>query len=270
MIAACAGWQYNNSAWVCMQQMYRQEGLGSLYRGIYAPMLTYGALGSIIFGSYATSLRFLSDNADVPSLWHVSLAGMIAGVVSAVPTGPIELLKCRAQAKLTPEQARIELNPVTCARHIVRTKGARGLFLGVNATVLRDTPGVGMYFLVYEWLCRRWGVHDTAPANTMDLNTFAKLNLAGGLAGTAAWVSYPLDVIKTRLQTQSLTHPIYSGVVDCARKIVAAEGPAVLLRGLTATIIQAFPVSAVTFATYEIVLMLLRSPDAVGGARRHP
>ena len=39
----------------------------------------------------------------------------------------------------------------------------------------------------------------------------------------------PLDVIKTRLMTQGRKRT-YTGVVDCARKVLADEGPSAFLK----------------------------------------
>ena len=53
----------------------------------------------------------------------------------------------------------------------------------------------------------------------------------GAVAG--AWTGFittPLDVLKTRLMTQG-TNKQYTGVVDCATKIVRNEGVKALFRG---------------------------------------
>ena len=71
--------------------------------------------------------------------------------------------------------------------------------------------------------------------------------LAGGLAGTASWVfTYPLDVVKSRLQAD--TSGKYSSALDCFRKSINSEGYKCLFRGLNSTIIRAFPTNAATFA----------------------
>ena len=42
----------------------------------------------------------------------------------------------------------------------------------------------------------------------------------------------PVDVVKTRLQTQARAgHTIYNGVFDGFRKILAEEGPRALFKG---------------------------------------
>jgi len=84
------------------------------------------------------------------------------------------------------------------------------------------------------------------------LKTIAIL-LGGGVAGCASWtVIYPLDFLKSRLQTQSdLSIPKYSGIIDCFRKSVKAEGYRFLFQGWTATFVRAFPVNSITFLVYE-------------------
>lgn len=53
-----------------------------------------------------------------------------------------------------------------------------------------------MYFLSYEWLSRKMNAESLSGAAGA-----AAVLTAGGMAGTASWfVSYPIDVIKSRLQ----------------------------------------------------------------------
>ncbi|GFR52096.1 hypothetical protein Agub_g14609 [Astrephomene gubernaculifera] len=52
----------------------------------------------------------------------------------------------------------------------------------------------------------------------------------GGIAVT--FVGHPFDTLKVRLQTQPVDKPVYSGVVDCARKTVQWEGLGGLYKGV--------------------------------------
>lgn len=46
------------------------------------------------------------------------------------------------------------------------------------------------------------------------------LVVAGGLAGAAFWGPvYPADIVKSKIQVDSFTHPEYSGMMDCASKV---------------------------------------------------
>ena len=44
--------------------------------------------------------------------------------------------------------------PVDCAKKLYREGGIRGMYRGTAATLLRDVPASGMYFMTYEWLQR--------------------------------------------------------------------------------------------------------------------
>eukprot|EP00042_Codosiga_hollandica_P025858 m.118356 g.118356 ORF g.118356 m.118356 type:complete len:308 (+) comp52011_c0_seq1:208-1131(+) len=248
------------STWACVQQIYRAEGFRSFYRGILPPMLSYGTINALLFSTFGFTSRFLQQltadpKAVQPSLPVVFASGVVAGAVCSLIIGPVELLKCRAQIALEGSALK-ETNPLHCARAIVAARGLSGLFIGTRATIMRDAPGFGFYFLTYEFLCKCFGIQDSVPASAVSFEALAKINVAGGIAGVLAWLpTHPLDLIKARIQTQSLTKPLYRGVWDCGRQMHAQEGVRGLFRGLAPTLVQAGPVAAVTFLVYELTLL---------------
>jgi solute carrier family 25 carnitine/acylcarnitine transporter 20/29 len=68
---------------------------------------------------------------------------------------------------------------------------------------------------------------------------------------------YPVDVVKTRIQTDSDSQPKFRGMLDATRKIVRQEGIRGLYKGLLPCLARAFPANAVTFLTYEAVARFL-------------
>ncbi|KAH8634936.1 hypothetical protein IG631_10336 [Alternaria alternata] len=102
-----------------------------------------------------------------------------------------------------------------------------------------------------------------------------KVLLCGGLAGVITWASiFPLDVIKTRVQTQVLHAPVQHGEqssllgaetprtrlssVEIARHAYRTEGAGVFFRGLGICSIRAFVVNAVQWAVYEWMMKMLQ------------
>jgi solute carrier family 25 carnitine/acylcarnitine transporter 20/29 len=109
--------------------------------------------------------------------------------------------------------------------------------------------------------------------------TTMKVLLCGGLAGIATWASiFPLDVVKTRVQTQLLQGQramegqalLQSGrggpiplrrhsTWEVAKQAYRSEGTSVFFRGLGICSVRAFVVNAVQWAVYEWVMKLLQA-----------
>lgn len=84
------------------------------------------------------------------------------------------------------------------ARTIIKQEGFSALFYGYKATIFRDLPFSALQFTFYEqgqiW-SRQW-MNSRDIGEPLELFTGAA---AGGLAGV---ITCPLDVVKTRIQTQ--------------------------------------------------------------------
>jgi hypothetical protein len=79
--------------------------------------------------------------------------------------------------------------------------------------------------------------------------------MAGGMSGVVSWVvTYPTDVVKTRIQMD--TEGKYKGVADCIKKIYQTEGSGAFTRGLTPAVLRAFPTNAATFTVVTWIMRL--------------
>ncbi|CAN9440883.1 unnamed protein product [Alternaria alternata] len=242
------------------------ENAGTLVRGATAPILTYGALNALLFMTYNRTLSLLNDSPASPQNFSkVFLAGATGGLASFVVSAPTELVKCRAQVATS-----ATTTSWSVARDVWKAEGIRGLYYGGGITSVRDAVGYGFYFWSYELSKQAWSSPDDS-----DRETAMKVLLCGGLAGVITWASiFPLDVIKTRLQTQVLHAPVQHGEqssllgaetprtrlssVEIARQAYRTEGAGVFFRGLGICSIRAFVVNAVQWAVYEWMMKMLQ------------
>ncbi|KAF2195437.1 mitochondrial carrier [Zopfia rhizophila CBS 207.26] len=246
---------------------------GTLARGATAPILGYGALNAILFVTYNRSLELLGVNPVLPkNLFKVWCAGAAGGLATFVVSAPTELVKCRAQVSTG------NTSSWSIARDAWKHEGVRGLYYGGGITSIRDAVGYGFYFWSYEW-----SKQALSTSNDTDRQTAMKVLLCGGLAGIVTWASiFPLDVVKTRVQTQLLRSPTLSEAgeqrglpqnesemyaalkrkrlssLEIARQAYQSEGAGVFFRGLGVCSVRAFVVNAVQWAVYEWMMRLLR------------
>ncbi|GAB7347455.1 hypothetical protein MBLNU459_g4371t1 [Dothideomycetes sp. NU459] len=263
--------------------------LGNLVKGTTAPVLGYGALNALLFMTYNRSMSLLAqDPAQPTSLGKTWMAGAVAGLATFVVSAPTELVKCRAQVS----QERASSFAIT--KNLWREGGIRALYLGGTVTSMRDSIGYGFYFWSYE-LSKRALMSSSAKSENPE---WMSVLLCGGIAGVVTWASVfplgeqadcpvaiqttdhmlPLDVIKTRVQTQDSatppiqhgtatersgllhTRPARLGAVQIAQQAYQNEGLAVFFRGLGVCSIRAFFVNAVQWAVYEWMMHVLLRP----------
>jgi hypothetical protein len=84
--------------------------------------------------------------------------------------------------------------------------------------------------------------------------------LAGGICGIMCWiVVFPLDLVKTLIQKEILLpNPTYKSAKDCVRDIYFKNGFNGFYRGISVTLIRAFPIHSLNFLVYEQTLLLVR------------
>ena len=250
------------------------------------------------------------DQARGSNLLTTWLAGAVGGLATWVVSTPTELVKCRAQLQIpaspasTSSSGTFSSTPLTSSGtssswQITKSLllhphggGLRALYAGGAVTALRDTVGYGFYFWGYE-VCSRGMRRLTDPPALSPVSTVgggggggtagmeaARVLLCGGLAGIITWASiFPLDVVKTRVQTQVLggggggggggvrgeRAPLLGvgagggngrplGAWEVARQTYREGGVRPFFRGLGVCSVRAFIVNAVQWAVYEWVM----------------
>jgi solute carrier family 25 carnitine/acylcarnitine transporter 20/29 len=80
----------------------------------------------------------------------------------------------------------------------------------------------------------------------------------GGFAGSCSWFyTYPIDYIKTLIQSDNLDNRKYTSSIDCLKKKYHEEGIRTFFKGLGVTMIRSFPVNGCGFVAFEAMMRAL-------------
>jgi len=177
------------------------------------------------------------------SLKHL-FAGGVAGAVSRTCVSPLERLKILYQVQ---PASQIRYTGIwDSLRTILKEEGLMGYFKGNGTNVIRIFPYSAVQFAAYEKFSVMF-----ADKETGYLNPLMRL-FAGSLAGlTSVTVTYPLDLVRTRLSVQSAEDVHYTGIVNAFTIIVKQEGVGALFKGISATLMGVAPYVGLNFLCYE-------------------
>ncbi|EHB16415.1 Calcium-binding mitochondrial carrier protein SCaMC-3, partial [Heterocephalus glaber] len=172
--------------------------------------------------------------------WKQLVAGAVAGAVSRTGTAPLDRLKVFMQVHASKTN---RLNILGGLRSMVQEGGILSLWRGNGINVLKIAPESAIKFMAYEQIKR-------AIRGQQDTLHVQERFVAGSLAGaTAQTIIYPMEVLKTRLTLRRTGQ--YSGLLDCAWRILEQEGPRAFYRGYLPNVLGIIPYAGIDLAVYE-------------------
>ncbi|XP_002742122.1 mitochondrial carnitine/acylcarnitine carrier protein-like [Saccoglossus kowalevskii] len=238
----------------CALKTIRNEGVRGLYKGMGAPIMGIAPIFAICFFGFGVGKK-LQQKHPGEELTYLQLfnAGMLAGVFTTVIMTPGERVKCLLQIQAAEGTAKYK-GPVDCFRQIYRESGLfKGVYRGTLATLLRDVPASGVYFMTYEWLKKTLTPEGKKPT---DLSVGSIL-FAGGMAGIFNWVvAIGPDTLKSRFQTAPAgKYP--NGIRSVFTELVRNEGIFAIYKGITPVMLRAFPANAACFVGFEVGMKFL-------------
>ena len=187
------------------------------------------------------------------SPWGHLLAGAMAGATSRTATAPLETLRIMAMTGALPPVAAGARGGglAAAAGALVRSHGWGALYRGNMANVVRSAPQKGLDFLAFDVFKSALAARPAAGAATVQTASISSTTgrgvrrgggggaavqpgtaatlAAAGLAGAVSnAVLYPLEVVRTRLSTDS--SGAYRGVGQAFNVIRRTEGVSALYR----------------------------------------
>ncbi|GAQ89807.1 calcium-binding mitochondrial carrier protein [Klebsormidium nitens] len=200
--------------------------------------------------------------------WKYLFAGAVAGAVSRTATAPLDRLKVllQVQRQIAPAALSTELGgAATLATvrgsgmaaglaHIYKEGGVQGFFRGNGINVLKVAPESAIKFAAFEMLkpilCRYFTSSLPKQGEAPRISTAGRV-VSGGLAGMIAQTAiYPLEVVKTRIQTAPSSVPRPT-LLRCAAEVYSSAGLRGFFRGLGASLAGVFPYAGLDLAVYE-------------------
>lgn len=200
-------------------------------------------------------LNYLSSLPHDP--WKMSNFLRLLGTFTALCTNPIWVIKTRMLS--TSSNYPGAYNSITHGtRQIFRSEGLRGFYNGLVPSLFGVSHGA-LQFMAYEKLkiSRRGGT----AKQQRDLRTVDFLLLSGLAKIFAAVMSYPYQVIRTRLQIYD-AGKAYKGSRDVVTQVWRREGIKGFYKGLAPNLLRVMPSTWVTFLVYEKTRLYL--PDLLG------
>lgn len=244
--------------------IHRVEGWRALFKGLGPNLVGVVPARAINFYTYGNGKRLISQyfNNGQEAAWVHLCAAATAGIVTSSATNPIWVVKTRLQLdKSHAEQSGTQAvrqyrNSLDCTMQTLRKEGIRGLYRGLSASYLGVTEST-LQWVLYEqmksYLRRREsrllasGRQRTVWDETVDWS--GKVGAAGSAKLFAAIVTYPHEVVRTRLRQAPMQNGRmkYTGLVHCFSTIFKEEGMASLYGGLTPHLLRVVPSAAIMF-----------------------
>lgn len=159
------------------------------------------------------------SSSDLPPIARL-LCGSAAGLTSVLFTYPLDYVHSRItyQVKMTRYSGIVDT-----IRQTVQEAGVRGLYRGFGATAMGIIPYAGVSFLTYDTLKSLAASHYAQKQHSAAADSSATAAPASASAGVPVWVrlmcgaiagasaqtaSYPLDVVRRRMQLTGLASQV--------------------------------------------------------------
>lgn len=258
--------KYNNTL-TAYKTIFKEEGIRrGLYSGYSAALLGSLPSSAVFFLTYETVKRAAINDYNVPETIAFLSAGFIGDLASSIFYVPTEVMKARLQL-----QGRFN-NPffksgynykglIDTGMTIVRKEGPSTLFFGYKATLARDLPFSAFQLTFYEKFRQLAFTLTNINSDDDELPLYAELitgACAGGLAGV---LTTPLDVVKTRMQTQNEASgaPLLksNSILSSLKTIYQSQGFKGLFGGVGPRLIWTSVQSSVMLLLYQMTLRAL-------------
>ncbi|KAK9236072.1 mitochondrial carrier domain-containing protein [Lipomyces kononenkoae] len=270
--------------WHAAHEIYSQRGILGLFQGHSATLMRIFPYAAIKFVAYEQIRSVLISRPEQETNVRRVVSGSLAGVTSVFFTYPLELIRVRLAYETRKDQRASFVR--TCKQILGEGQAATGsvasageswirnfrglhnFYRGFSPTILGMLPYAGVSFWTHDTihdifrskLLAPYAVSDGSASSDrhVPLTVWAQL-MAGGMAGMVSQTaSYPLEVIRRRMQVGgTLKEKKFSSIWSTARVIWLEHGFRGFFVGLTIGYIKVIPMVSCSFFVYERMKIIL-------------
>ena len=141
-----------HTAWhSSLQQVIKDEGIGSLFRGVIPTFWRNAGSVGYRFLVYDIAMEAIVGGTGEKRWFHSLLCGAFVGMTSTVLNNPLDVVKSRMQAEQQVDGGQYKYRgAIHCCQSIVREEGVVALGQGLFSRLCKITLGQAVIFFVYE------------------------------------------------------------------------------------------------------------------------
>jgi len=253
---------YWNGLIKATRDIQKSYGISALFKGHSASLVRVFPYASINFLAYEELRAAIIISSEKETPLRRFLCGSMAGATSTLVTYPLELIRTRLAFETVQKSPSSWL---AISRKIYFEGGSSGgltsFYRAIAPTMLGILPYAGTSFLTHD-LIRDWLRSPALAPYTLEAQSSTQLTAVaqlccGAVAGIVAQtVSYPIDIIRRRIQVGSVV-VAQLGIVGTAQCIFLERGVRGFYVGLTIGYVKMAPMVATSFYVYDRMKRLL-------------
>lgn len=240
-----------------------EQGMSSLWRGNLANVIRYFPTQALNFAFKDKYKKLFVRHNPKTDFWKFfagNLAsGGAAGATSLLFVYPLDFARTRLAADVGSGKARQFTGLTNCIGTVYKQSGMRGLYGGFGVSV----GGIIVYRAAF------FGGFDTAkgiflkdPKNPPIILSWV---IAQCVTTAAGIISYPFDTVRRRIMMQAgRKEKLYSGTLDCWKKILVNEGPRAFFKGALSNALRGSG-GALVLVLYDQFQKLMGFEGGAGG-----
>lgn len=243
---------------LALRSLTRDEGFFGLYRGLGIHLAAVMPSRGIHFLVYGTVKSYLTNQPRANEMrWFTPVvSSAAAGATVVTLMQPLWLIKTRLQLQTKLAQETMYTGALDVLRNTIKKEGFVGLYRGLGASYLGLSETV-LQFTFYELAKNGWTnlkfKDKGVSSEHISINAWETLIISSAAKLTASCLTYPHEVIRTRLREQKKGNK-YKGPFQGLYVIAREEGFRGLYGGLGPHLIRVVPNAAILFLTYEFTL----------------